>query len=105
MEMKFGKTTEVERIVNGVSNDYTITARVRVSGDTLASINTGVVTNKQGAQVATFSQYGSLSVNFDTTDASEMEMTLVAINAYTSECAKTAATLATESETTEATEE
>lgn len=105
MEMKFGKTTEVERIVNGVSNDYIITARVRVSGDTLASINTGVVTNKQGVQVATFSQYGSLSVNFDTTDTSEMEMTLVAINAYTSECAKTAATLATESETTEETEE
>lgn len=103
MEIKLGKTTEIERVVNGVADAYTVTARVRVSGDVMTGISSGEVTDKEGAQVATFSHYGTLSVNFSTTDAQIMTDTLAAINAYVANCKEGVATMDAESgtETTE----
>lgn len=99
MEIKLGKTTEIERIVEGATDDFVVSARVRVSGNTLTGFNAGEVKDKDGSQVATFSHYGTLSVNFSTTDAQIMTDTLAAINAYVANCKEGVATMDAESGT------
>ena len=103
--MKFGKTTEIERVVDGTADGYTVTARVRVAGETMTGINSGEVKDENGTQTATFSHYGSLSVNFNTTDTEVMGKTLEAINAFTASCKDNVAALTEGSETEKDTEE
>ena len=88
--MKIGKTTEIEREVTGVSDSengkYSISANVRVSNDNLSGINSGYVRDENGNEVANFSHYGSLSVNFSTDDADKMKEAFDGINSFVGSC-------------------
>lgn len=88
MEMKIGKTTEIEREVTGVSDSgkYSISANVRVSNDNLSGINSGYVRDENGNEVANFSYYGSLSVNFSTDDTDKMKEAFDGINSFVGSC-------------------
>lgn len=101
MEMKFGKTTEIERQVSASSEAFTVKANVRVANDRITGITSGEVTNINGQQEASFSYYGTVSVNFNATDPDVMASTLEAINDFVEACKHAEATIATEAVTDE----
>lgn len=101
MEMKFGKTTEIERQVSASSEAFNVKANVRVANDRITGITNGTVNNNEGMQEASFSYYGTVSVNFNATDPDVMASTLEAINDFVEACKATETTIATEAITEE----
>lgn len=94
MEMKFGKTTEIERQVSASSEAFSVKANVRVANDRITAITSGEVWNTQGQQEASFSYYGTVSVSFNATDPDAMASTLEAINEFVTACKTQEASIA-----------
>lgn len=82
MEVKIGKMVDFSRELT-VTNDSTVVyGRVRANDDVMSSIDNGVVKDDSENQIASFSYYGNLSVNFNVSDSENMMKALTAANAY-----------------------
>ena len=81
------QTAVVDNSVDS-EKEYGISAQVEFEQGKAGNMQGGEVKNDGGKQLATFSNFGSLSVNFTTTDALEMVSVLQAVTEFMTEVGK-----------------
>lgn len=82
MEVKIGKMVDFSRELTVVNDTTVVYGRVRANDDVMSSIDNGIIKDDSENQIASFSYYGNLSVNFNVSDSENMMKALTAANAY-----------------------
>lgn len=98
MEVKVNKMVGFKVNLTGTGAKYIVNASVSVENDNITSTENGTVKDTDGTELANFSDYGSLSVNFKVSDNITMASILTDITAFISYCKSNVATLSTVSE-------
>lgn len=91
MEVKVEKIVGFKSSVSGTGEKYNMTGNVDVDKGVMTNIDSGIVKDGDGKQVASFTYYGNLNIVFSTDDNTIMTNVITDINSFIEYCKTNAA--------------
>lgn len=91
MEVKVNKIVGFKSAVSAAGEKYNMTGNVNVDNGAMTNIDSGIVKDVDGKQVASFTYYGNLNIAFNTSDSTVMTAVVTDINSFIGYCKTNAA--------------
>jgi hypothetical protein len=95
MEVKVNKIVGFKSNVSAAGEKYNMTGNVNVDNGVMTNIDSGIVKDGDGKQVASFTYYGNLNISFNTSDSTVMTAVITDIESFIDACKSDAASLGT----------
>ena len=95
MEIKVNKICGFKSSVSGRGEKYSMTGNVNVDNGVMTNIESGIVKDDGGIQVASFSYCGNLSIAYNTDDNTVMTAVITDIKSFVDYCKANTASLNT----------
>lgn len=95
MEVKVNKIVGFKSSVSAAGEKYNVTGNVNVDNGAMTNIDSGIVKDGDGNQVASFTYYGNLNIAYSTNDSTVMTAAITDITAFIDYCKTNAASLNT----------
>jgi hypothetical protein len=95
MTVKVNKIVGFKSAVSAAGEKYNMTGNVNVDNGAMTNIDSGIVKDGDGKQVASFTYYGNLNIAFNTSDSTVMTAAITDIETFIDACKTNTASLGT----------